>query len=85
MPVDNVEVRIINYNYEPETVTIPIGTTVTWVNLDSVQHTVTSRDNKFNSGMLNQNQTFSQLFTEPGDYEYYCIPHPYMVGKVIVE
>jgi plastocyanin len=70
------------------------GTTVTWTNNDSQPHTVTSGsngqpDNKFNSSpnftpLLNPGQTFSFTFTEAGEYPYYCMLHPNMVGTVSV-
>jgi plastocyanin len=85
MPVDNVEVLIENYEYAPSAITIPPGTNITWKNKDSVKHTVTSRDNVFDSGLFGQNETFSYTFSEPGEYEYYCIPHPYMTGKISVK
>jgi plastocyanin len=85
MPADNVEIKIENYEYAPASVTISPGTTVTWVNKDSVQHTVTERNGVFDSGLFSLNKTFSYVFTNPGEYEYYCIPHPYMTGKVIVK
>ena len=85
LPVDNVEIKIENYAYAPASVTIPPGTAITWVNKDSVAHTATSRDGVFDSGLLGRDQTFSYVFTNPGEYEYYCIPHPYMTGKIIVK
>lgn len=85
MPVDNVEVTIENYEYTPPSVTIPIGTTVTWRNIDPIQHTATARDNEFDSGLLGQNEIFSFTFNDPGEYEYYCTLHPYMIGTIIVE
>jgi len=78
-------VTIEDYAYVPPSLTIPAGTTVTWTNKDSVKHTVTQRHSLFDSGLLGKDETFSYTFNEPGEYEYYCIPHPFMVGAVIVE
>jgi amicyanin len=78
-------VVIENYLYTPETLTVKAGTTVTWTNKDSVSHTVTTKATLFDSGLLGKDKSYSYTFTQKGSYEYYCIPHPYMVGKVIVE
>jgi plastocyanin len=80
--------------YSPNPIQVSVGTTVTWTNNDSQPHTVTSGsngqpDNKFNSSpnftpLLNPGQTFSFTFTEAGEYPYYCMLHPNMVGTVSV-
>ena len=64
---------------------VSTGTTVTWTNKDSVIHTVTEVNDGFDSGFLKQGDTWSFTFDEPGEYEYYCLPHPWMRAKVIVE
>jgi plastocyanin len=80
-----VEILIENYVYVPAAITVVPGTTVVWTNKDSVQHTVTSRTSLFDSGLFPKDKEFSYTFNQKGTFEYYCIPHPYMVGKVIVE
>src|SRR5829696_4734188 len=80
--------------YQPNPIQVSVGTTVTWTNDDSQPHTVTSGsngqpDNKFNSSpnfnpLLNPGQTFSFTFTQAGDYPYFCMLHPNMVGTVNV-
>jgi plastocyanin len=80
--------------FSPNPIQVSVGNTVTWTNNDSQPHTVTSGsngqpDNKFNpspnfSPLLNQGQTFSFTFTEAGDYPYFCMLHPNMVGTVNV-
>ncbi len=62
-------------------ITVPVGTTVTWTNLDQITHTVTSTMGLFDSGGLSP---FSHTFTEPGVYNYICTIHSSMKGKVIV-
>jgi plastocyanin len=62
-----------------------MGTTVTWTNLDSTVHTVTSGTGAFDSGALGQNATFSYTFNSRGTFNYHCTLHPFMTGKVIVE
>ncbi len=81
---------IVNYAFTPQNLTVKKGTTVTWINMDFVQHTVTSGSNGtpnglFDSALLDHMQTFSYTFNEPGEYRYFCKPHPNMTGTVIVE
>lgn len=72
-------------DYSVNVLTVPAGTTVTWTNEDGMMHTVTAADGSFDSGFLNEGDTFSYTFDEPGEYEYFCSPHPWMRAKVIVE
>jgi putative lipoprotein len=64
---------------------LPVGTTVVWYNADSVTHTVTARDNLFDSGNLSPGDTFQYTFEQSGELEYYCKIHPSMVGKITIE
>ena len=84
------QVLIMHYSFVPNIITISEGTTLTWTNMDSVVHTVESGTHDqptelFDSGPLDQGQSFSYMFTEPGVYVYHCDPHPYMLGTVIVQ
>ncbi len=72
-------------DYSVNVLTVPVGTTVEWVNLDGVIHTVTDVDGSFDSGFFGEGETWSYTFTEPGEFEYFCLPHPWMRAKVIVE
>ena len=72
-------------DYSINELRIPVGTTVTWVNEDDQQHTATAVDGSFDSGFIGQNETFSFTFDTPGEYEYFCTPHPWMRAKIIVE
>jgi plastocyanin len=78
-------VKIDNFNFTPQTLTVRAGTTVLWVNQDDVPHTVTSNDKKFKSRVLDTDERFSYTFSVPGTYNYYCSVHPHMTGKVIVQ
>lgn len=78
-------VLIEDYAYLPVEITIQAGETVTWINKDSVGHTSTDTEGEFDSGMLGRDESYEYTFDNPGVYDYYCIPHPYMKGKVIVE
>ncbi|CDI05879.1 Protease inhibitor Kazal-type (fragment) [Candidatus Nitrosotenuis uzonensis] len=81
-----------NECYIPAEVTIGIGGTVTWTNDDTAAHTVTSGninaggpDGVFDSSIFMAGKTFEHTFDEAGEYDYFCIVHPWMTGKVIVE
>ena len=78
-------VTIQNFSFDPETLTVPAGTTVTWLNTDDEPHNVTSVKKKFRSGPLPTNKQFSFTFKDPGTYNYICSIHPYMKGKVVVQ
>jgi amicyanin len=78
-----------NECYLPYQVEISSGETVIWTNTDSAAHTVTSgapanHDGNFDSGMMMVNQTYEFTFTDSGDYDYHCMLHPWMTGKVMV-
>jgi plastocyanin len=77
-------VSIKDYAYDPNTITVPAGTTAIWTNLDIVPHTVTSTTGKFDSGVLEPGQKFNYTFNDPGTYNYYSTIHTYMKGQVIV-
>jgi hypothetical protein len=64
---------------------LPVGTTILWYNIDSVDHTVTARDNSFDSGRISPNETFEYTFEQSGELEYYCKIHPSMAGKITIE
>jgi nitrite reductase (NO-forming) len=77
--------------FEPETLTVSKGSTVTWTNGDSTLHTVTSGSaesgnsgTEFDSSYLAAGKTFQHPFSTSGTFDYYCTLHPYMKGKVIV-
>jgi nitrite reductase (NO-forming) len=73
-------------DYSINVLTVKVGTTVTWKNDDpGMIHTVTSVDGLFDSGFLNEGDTWSYTFEEPGEFEYLCTPHPWMRAKIIVE
>jgi plastocyanin len=79
-----VQVRIIDFAFDPPTVTIPVGSTVVWTNVGPTIHTATSRQGVWDSKILEKNGEFRFTFDKPGDYDYWCSVHPDMLGKVIV-
>jgi amicyanin len=81
----DVEVKIDNFVYNPQQITVKAGTTVTWTNHDDIPHTVTSSTSVFRSKALDTDDKFSFTFTTPGTYKYFCALHPHMTGSIVVE
>lgn len=75
--------NIENFAFEPKELTVNAGTTVTWKQKDSMFHKVIST-NLFQSTDLNIGDTFTFTFTTTGEFNYYCMIHPFMTGKIIV-
>jgi plastocyanin len=80
-----IEVKIDNFSFLPQDITVAPGTMVTWVNQDDIPHTVTSTADLFKSKALDTDDKFSFTFDKSGTYEYHCSIHPKMTGKVIVQ
>ena len=78
-------VTIQNFAFGPATVSVPVGTTVTWTNADSATHTVTADDGSFDSSSLASGATFSQTFATAGTFAYHCKIHPNMKATVEVK
>ena len=81
----NVAVKIDNFVFGPQAITIPVGTTVTWTNSDDIPHTAVSTDGVFKSKVMDTDEKFSFTFTKAGTYSYYCSIHPKMTGQVVVK
>jgi plastocyanin len=81
----DVEVDIAEFLYEPETVTVATGSTVTWTNRDQAPHTATARDDSFDTGTLKQGDAGDIALDQPGTYEYFCRFHQFMNGTITVE
>lgn len=81
-----VTVKISNFVFAAQTITIPVGTTVTWINEDDIPHTVVANDKTtFKSKVLDTDDRFSFTFTKAGSYGYFCSVHPHMTGTVVVK
>ena len=81
----DIIVKIDNFTFNPETLTVPVGAVVTFVNNDDIPHVVVEKDNKFRSPALDTGEKYTHTFTAAGVVEYYCAIHPKMVGKIIVK
>jgi plastocyanin len=79
-------VKIGNFTFGPQTLTVTAGTTVTWINQDDIPHTVVANDGKsFRSKVLDTGDRFSFTFARPGRFGYFCSIHPHMTGTVLVK
>jgi plastocyanin len=79
-----VKVSIANFAFDPGTLTITTGTTVTWTNNDTASHNVTSDDGSWGSNSLAKGETFSFTFTKTGTFSYHCGVHPSMTATITV-
>ena len=83
--VSPLQVQVDNFTFSPETLTVPVNSTVTWVNKDDVPHVIAGADGLFKSKALDTDDKYSYTFTKAGTYSYYCSIHPKMTGKIIVQ
>jgi plastocyanin len=81
------QVTIDNFAFNPQTLTVSVGTKVTWINRDDVPHTATSsvKPRVFDSKALDTDDKFSFVFTAPGTYKYFCAVHPHMTAEIVVK
>lgn len=79
-------ITIQNFAFNPATLTVKAGTTVTWNNQDSAPHQLTSSDlSDLSSNALSNGDTYSYTFNQKGTFNYNCKIHPSMTGQIIVE
>lgn len=78
-------VKIDNFIFSPNPITVAAGTTVRWTNQDDIPHNIVSDDKSFKSKALDTDETFAYTFTKPGTYTYFCSIHPKMTGKIVVQ
>jgi plastocyanin len=84
-PAAEMTVRIDNFSFAPQRVTVKAGTTVTWENGDDIPHNIVSTTKVFRSKVLDTDESFSFTFATPGVYDYFCALHPHMTGTIVVE
>jgi plastocyanin len=77
-------VTIQNTAFNPATLNVQVGTTVTWINKDSVTHRVVSDTGLFSSGDLTTGMSYNYTFNQTGSYPYHCSIHPSMTGTIVV-
>jgi plastocyanin len=84
-PVAETAIKIDNFTFSPNALTLPVGSTIRWTNKDDIPHNVVSEDKSFKSKVMDTDEQFSYTFTKPGTYTYFCSIHPKMTGKIIVQ
>jgi plastocyanin len=85
----NATVTVSGFLFRPESITVDIGSTVTWENSDQILHTATSgtpvaSTALFDGQMEGAGTSFAFTFREPGRFPFFCTRHPHMTGEVIV-
>ncbi|HEY6575990.1 MAG TPA: cupredoxin domain-containing protein [Mycobacterium sp.] len=83
-PQGGTAVAITDFKFNPATLTVPVGSTVTWTNQDEEPHTIAAKDGSFHSPGMDTHGTYSFTFATPGEFDYICSIHPCMVGTVVV-
>jgi plastocyanin len=83
-PVAGDAVSIDNFAFVPATLTVRVGSTVTWTNHDEEPHTVAASDGSFHSPGMGSQATYSHTFPTAGKFDYICSIHPYMHATVVV-
>jgi plastocyanin len=82
-------VAIREFRFVPDTIRVPAGTKITWINCEEdfadEPHTTTATGGAWRSELLSPGDLFERRFDAPGIYPYFCEPHPFMTGAVIVE
>ena len=81
-------IAIRDFAFHPDSIKVPPGATVTWVNCEDVghePHTSTSDSAVWNSPEISSGARFSHTFPLAGGFPFHCTPHPFMTGKVVVQ
>ena len=83
--INRVNVVISNFSFQPKSLSIPVGSTVTWTNNDSAPHTISADDGSFDSGNMAPGSNFSHTFSTSGNVLYHCAFHSSMHGSVEIK
>jgi plastocyanin len=78
-------VTIDNFTFAPKELTVPVGTTIKWLNRDDIPHTVVETSRAFRSKALDTDDSYSFTFASAGTFSYFCSLHPQMTGKIVVK
>ena len=85
MAATDAKVGIDNFTFSPKPLTVPVGTTVTWMNQDDIPHSIVVQSLNVRSHPLDTHDTFAYTFDKAGTYDYICGLHPFMHGQVVVK
>jgi plastocyanin len=78
------DVKMVDNAFQPRSLTVAAGSTITWANNGAAPHTVTARNGSFDSGLRMPGEGYTRTFDEPGTYTYFCSIHPEMTGTIAV-
>jgi alcohol dehydrogenase (cytochrome c) len=78
-------VNVVDYLYQPQQIQVPTGTTVKFSNTGTIVHTATAQDNSWDSSDIAPGEAATVTFSAPGTWIYNCTPHPWMIGKIVVQ
>jgi plastocyanin len=81
---DAAQLKIDNFKFGPETLTVSKGTEVTWTNQDDIPHSIVLTALGVHSKVLDTDNAFSYQFDKAGRFSYVCGLHPFMHGQVVV-
>ncbi|MGH9983675.1 MAG: cupredoxin domain-containing protein [Nitrososphaeraceae archaeon] len=70
--------------YQPNPIEVFVGSSVSWTNDDRIVHSVTDIEGEFDSGVMQPDEVFEYTFDKVGGFDYYCMLHPSMVGRLVV-
>ena len=82
---DANRIVVKDFMFNPNSLTIKAGSSVTWANKDDEPHSVVSDAGLFRSGAMDTNESFTFKFDKPGTYHFTCSIHPRMVGTIVVQ
>ena len=82
---DTQQIVVDNFTFTPATISVPVGSTITWTNRDDIPHTVVSTEQRFKSQAIDTDQEYSHRFDTAGTYKYFCSIHPKMTAQIVVK
>jgi 3',5'-cyclic-AMP phosphodiesterase len=82
---ESKEIKIDNFSFGSATLTVTVGSNVTWTNRDDIPHTAVSTDGMFKSKVMDTDEKFTYTFDKLGTFTYFCSIDPKMTGKVVVQ
>ena len=85
MPAPPPQIIVKDFMFQPMSLIVTAGATVTWINKDDEPHSVKSETGLFSSGAMDTNESYSFRFEKPGTYHFTCTLHPRMTGTIVVQ
>ena len=82
---DSAQLKVDNFKFGPDKLTVAKGTEVTWTNQDDIPHSIVLTALGVRSKVLDTDKTFSYRFDKTGTFSYICGLHPFMHGQVVVK